>query len=126
MLDTGIIESLGSEKISIDEDMPVRLKKTLQKRLEHYESVPLNRGSSDAPDVAFASKTKDGDVSLEELVAHHRRIGGDLPADFHMSQESDGTRRLMDLLPAFLEVSSASSRGVYVVDELDPASLTRC
>jgi hypothetical protein len=118
LLDTGIID-LGSEKINLDENVTVRLKKTLQKKLEHSESVPLSRGSSDPLVVAFASKTKDGEVSLEELVAHHRRIGGDAPVSFHMSQESDGTRRLMDLLPAFLDVSSPSSRGVYVVDELD-------
>jgi len=118
LLDTGIID-LGSDKVDLDENATTRLKKTLQKKLEDSESVPLSRGPSDPLLVAFASRMKDGEVSLEELIAHHRKIGSDAPVDFHMSQESDGTRRLIDLLPAFLDVSSPDSRGVYVVDELD-------
>jgi hypothetical protein len=46
LLDTGIID-LGSDKVSPDENVTVRLKKTLQKKLEDSESVPLSRGPAD-------------------------------------------------------------------------------
>lgn len=36
-----------------------------------------------------------------------------------MRQESDGSQRIIDLLPAFLELSSESSKKVYVIDEVD-------
>jgi AAA15 family ATPase/GTPase len=36
-----------------------------------------------------------------------------------MRHESDGSQRLIDLLPAFLDVSDASSKKVYVIDEVD-------
>ena len=36
-----------------------------------------------------------------------------------MQQESDGTHRTIDLLPAFLEMADAGSNKVFVIDELD-------
>ena len=36
-----------------------------------------------------------------------------------MSQESDGSQRVIDLLPAFLMISAAKSRKVFVIDEVD-------
>ena len=36
-----------------------------------------------------------------------------------MRQESDGSQRVIDLLPAFLELSAAQSKKVYVIDEVD-------
>ena len=36
-----------------------------------------------------------------------------------MRQESDGTQRIIDLLPAFLDLSEQTSQKVYVIDEVD-------
>lgn len=36
-----------------------------------------------------------------------------------MSQESDGSQRLIDLLPAFVDLGNDDARSVYVIDELD-------
>jgi len=36
-----------------------------------------------------------------------------------MYQESDGSQRIIDLLPAFLEIAGADSKRVYVIDEVD-------
>ena len=36
-----------------------------------------------------------------------------------MRQESDGSQRVIDLLPTFLELSAAQSKKVYVIDEVD-------
>lgn len=36
-----------------------------------------------------------------------------------MRQESDGSRRVINLLPAFLELSVRDAKKVYVIDEID-------
>lgn len=36
-----------------------------------------------------------------------------------MRQESDGSQRVIDILPAFLEMSATNSKKVYVIDEVD-------
>lgn len=38
---------------------------------------------------------------------------------FDISWESDGSQRVIDLLPAFLTISEPSSNKIYVIDELD-------
>jgi AAA15 family ATPase/GTPase len=116
-LDTGIVE-VGSKNVRVDDnETAVMLKDLFQQRVGDGESMLL-RPDGVGP-LLVASRTKEGGVSVEELVTHHRKADSDVEVEFHMSQESDGTQRLMDLLPAFLDISSPSSRKVYVVDELD-------
>ena len=38
---------------------------------------------------------------------------------FDMKQESDGSQRVIDLLPSFLELSAIHSKKVFVIDEVD-------
>ena len=116
-LDTGVI-GLGSNDVAIgDLDMPSQAMEYFQKTLAGGRSVAQSKNSSGSRFVA--SKAADGGFSVRELVTRHQREDSNATMDFHMSQESDGTRRLMDLLPAFLDMSAPSSRRVYVVDELD-------
>jgi hypothetical protein len=114
-LDTGIL-NLGSKNIPVDDDDSRMLKDLFQDKLGDYESMPLSVDLSGPLFVAVRTK---GRVSVEEVMTRHKNTGSEALIEFHMSQESDGTRRLMDLVPAFLHVSSSSSRSVYVVDELD-------
>jgi AAA15 family ATPase/GTPase len=116
-LDTGIVD-LGTKDATIgDLDMPSQAMDLVQKDLVDGKSVALRKNLSGSRFVV--SKGAEGGLSVRELVTHHQREGNKATMDFHMSQESDGTQRLMDLLPAFLDISSPSSRRVYVVDELD-------
>lgn len=39
--------------------------------------------------------------------------------EFFMSEESDGTQRFVDLLPAFYDLGSADAPRVFVIDEID-------
>lgn len=39
--------------------------------------------------------------------------------EFFMSEESDGTQRFVDLLPAFYDLGTANSSRVFVIDEID-------
>ena len=59
-----------------------------------------------------------GVLEVRRIYATHRMTtGGDIP--FSMASESDGTRRMLDLIPAFAQLKSPGSRAVYVIDEID-------
>jgi AAA15 family ATPase/GTPase len=51
-------------------------------------------------------------------VTYHPNTDGS-EAKFEMRHESDGSQRVIDLLPAFLELSARVSRKVCVIDEVD-------
>ncbi len=58
-----------------------------------------------------------GELTLLKLKARHHLKDEEEHIDFEIENESDGTRRLMDLLPALLH--SKSSEKVYLIDEID-------
>lgn len=59
-----------------------------------------------------------GTLSIKKLQTQHRKKDGTL-ATFDIGDESDGTQRLVDLLPAFIQASAQKERRVYFIDELD-------
>lgn len=61
---------------------------------------------------------KDGDVIAMKRVAVHRMADG-AETLFDMSDESDGSKRLINLLPVFLDLGVDDAERVFVVDELD-------
>ena len=58
------------------------------------------------------------DIVAKQLATYHWDSSGD-EVRFAISQEADGTKRVIDLLPAFLDLAMAGSRRVYVIDEID-------
>jgi hypothetical protein len=64
----------------------------------------------------LVEKGKDTKVSLQSIHAEHVTEKGNLVA-LPFSEESDGTQRLTNLLPALHAAGSAL--GVYVIDEID-------
>ena len=61
---------------------------------------------------------KDGELVAKKLVTFHPKADG-TEVKFEMRQESDGSQRVIDLLPAFLDLSNVASKKVYVIDEVD-------
>lgn len=59
-----------------------------------------------------------GEIKAKKLMTKHLLADGSAEK-FEMSQESDGTRRLIDLLPAFVDLFSGTCQKTYIVDELD-------
>ncbi len=58
-----------------------------------------------------------GDVSAKEVrFQHSKKLDGGF-VDFSKSDESDGTQRLFDLIPALARL--AKHKGVWVIDEID-------
>ncbi len=59
------------------------------------------------------------DFSACRLVTLHNIKGEDRQISFDLSAESNGTRRLLQLMPALLDLHSGNSDRVFVIDELD-------
>ncbi|MFW0884742.1 AAA family ATPase [Candidatus Acidulodesulfobacterium sp. H_13] len=114
-LDTGITH-LGGQEIPFDNILlPDVVKNKLQEDIKegmtvHFLSSPTNE--------RFIITRKDGDLITKKLVTFHHMSDG-TEVKFDIRQESDGSQRIIDLLPAFLDVSSAGSKKVYVIDEVD-------
>ncbi|MCD8264450.1 MAG: ATP-binding protein [Tannerellaceae bacterium] len=56
------------------------------------------------------------EVFIKSLKISHKGKGGK-EADFDLDEESDGTRRLLDFIPAFKDIFSKEK--VYVIDEIE-------
>ena len=108
--DTGI-SRMDNVRVPI-EYIPEPVKNELQE-LDEGESVHLAGPSGEY----FRVTRKDGKLIASKCVTVHRT--DDAEISFDLTRESDGSQRLIDLLPAFLDLSSGASERVYVVDEMD-------
>ena len=59
-----------------------------------------------------------GKLQARKLVAFHRDASGKR-VEFETGQESDGTMRAIDLLPAFLTLSQSGCAATFLLDEID-------
>jgi AAA15 family ATPase/GTPase len=111
-LDTGI-SHLGGEVIPF-ENIPLSepLKMKLREELAEDATVKL------LADERFVVTRKNGELISKKLVTYHLNSDGS-ETKFDVRQESDGSQRVIDLLPAFLELSATQSKKVYVIDEVD-------
>lgn len=114
-LDTGITH-LGSEEIPFENiPLPDSLKTELQEKVEEGMTVRLREEPINA---RVAITREGGELIAKKLVSFHPKPDG-TEAKFEIYQESDGSQRVIDLLPAFLELSAQTSPKVYVIDEID-------
>jgi AAA15 family ATPase/GTPase len=113
-LDTGIAH-LGGEEIPFENiPLPDAVKMMLQEEVK--EGMPI-RLMSDKND-HFVFTRKNGELIAKKLVTYHPKTDG-TEAKFEIRQESDGSQRVIDLLPAFLELAAPGSKKVFVIDEVD-------
>ncbi|MCY3985420.1 MAG: ATP-binding protein [Candidatus Dadabacteria bacterium] len=112
-LDTGI-SSLNFEKIRFD-SIPLEegFKNKLKEEIKEGRYVEISVGSE-----RFVFTRTNGDVVANKLVTFHPKTDG-TDAKFEFHQESEGSRRVIDLLPAFLGEPAFGLNRVYVIDELD-------
>ena len=114
-LDTGI-SHLGGEEIPFESlPLPESIKMKLREELAEDMTVRL---LPELGNERFVVTRKNGELISKKLIAYHLNADGS-ETKFDMRQESDGSQRVIDLLPAFLELSAAQSKKVYVIDEVD-------
>ncbi len=114
-LDTGI-SHLGSEEIPLENiSIPEPLKTELQEEVKEGMAVRL---LMEPQTNRIVITRRDGELIAKRLVSFHPKSDG-TEARFEIYQESDGTQRIIELLPAFLDLSTQVSQRVYIIDEID-------
>jgi len=114
-IDNGI-SHLGVEEVPFENlVLPQPMKMKLMKELPECAVVRLvGEGINDRIVVG----RKNGELISKKLVTYHLNSDGS-ETKFDMRQESESVQRIIDLLPAFLELSIAQSTKVFVIDEID-------
>jgi AAA15 family ATPase/GTPase len=115
LLDTGIMH-LGGEEIPFKSiPYPIEVKQKIQEDVKEGITVRL---LNIANNQRLIITRKNGELKAKKLITYHPTSGGS-ETKFEIRQESDGSQRVIDLLPAFLEISVARAKRVYVIDEVD-------
>jgi uncharacterized protein len=114
-LDTGIVH-LGGEEMPFENiPVPKQMQQKLQEEVKEGSTMRILSGPSNE---RFVVTRKNGRLLAKKLITYHPNMDG-TESKFEMSQESDGSQRVIDLLPAFLMASAAKSSKVFVIDEVD-------
>lgn len=111
------IERLEEQEIPFDQYFGEDYKKSKENiliTLEEENSVSLYDPSLESNVVI--TKNDNGDVVVKKLIAQHLDING-IEVPFELQEESDGTRRLFDFIPALVSVLLTDV--TYIIDEID-------
>ena len=100
-------------------DFPLEnLPEDFKKELSNLDPTKCFGGFINDKDFVLAS-INEGKVKVQKLCTIHN-IADDNMVSFDFSSESDGTRRLIELFPILLALSSTESKNfVFLIDELD-------
>ena len=114
-LDTGIkyLEyiSIPFDNIPIPEDLKNKLREDVTKN----SAVRLHSMITNERYIILREKNE---LKAKKLVAYHSKSSGG-EEKFELQQESDGSLRVIDLLPAFLDLSITKNKKVYIIDEVN-------
>jgi AAA15 family ATPase/GTPase len=109
------IDDLGTELLSL-ENVPLSDDQKEKLRKEVTETTSALIVGPDGQ--RYSALMQDGEIRIAKLVSFHRSRKGD-PVRFEIPEESDGTQRFIDLLPALYELGASSYGKVVFIDELD-------
>lgn len=115
-LDIGIsriaLEEVPIDSIHLPESALTKLNQTVK------EGTTVRLLSAPEAERCFVSR-QGGKLTATKAVAYHSTAGGDL-VKFAIEMESDGARRIIDLLPLLLTLTSPPGQHkVFVIDEID-------
>jgi AAA15 family ATPase/GTPase len=114
-MDTGIC-SLGGEELDFDAlPAPPELLKKIKEDVQENKVLRFHLGTADN---RYIASLRDGEVIVKKLVSYHKDSDGE-KIRFDLQDESDGTLRILDLLPAFMAMSRSQKNCVFIIDELD-------
>jgi AAA15 family ATPase/GTPase len=112
--DTGI-SKIGLEKITtIEKMLSEEIIADMKKDLKDGEGGVVLNPITGKIDV----KKVNGELTIEKICTYHKDQENN-NIKFNIHQESDGTRRLIDLLPAFFDIIKLGANRVYFIDEFD-------
>ncbi len=96
--------------------IPQKLFLEIKDDLEDRQAVFINNPITGNRMVLFRDE---GEVKLVKIFTQHKCYEGEGLVTFDLEEESDGTRRLIELAPLFYELMSSNSDTVACIDELD-------
>lgn len=111
--DTGVVE-LGVETIDFEKyfgDDDEELKKELIKHVDSGKSVTIDTAAG-----GVIVTKEDRKYIVKKVVAHHLN-SDEIKVVFELSEESDGTQRLLDFIPAFHGMLDHGM--TFIIDEID-------
>jgi hypothetical protein len=115
--DTGIV-AIEADEVLLDgsvPDIPDSMKEDLERMVRDEKTNVFVAGPSN---MRYAvRRNDDGELVALKLKAKHPVRGSDDSVSFDFSEESDGTQRIVDLLPAMTSLLSQDK--VVIVDEID-------
>ena len=110
--DTGL-SGLKSEVIDIA-SFPQELIKELNTNLELGKSMQLQHNGKEY----YALRAIEGELTMYSLQSVHKLLSG-IEIQFDLENESDGTLRLLDILPLVLARASEIANRTFIIDEFD-------
>ncbi|MGM0653627.1 MAG: AAA family ATPase [Bacillota bacterium] len=114
-LDTGIVR-LGSEVLSFDNlPLPESVKTRLREEIKEGTTVTIHGVPMKQ---RYIVTRKNNKLIAKKLITYHSNTEGK-EIKFDIQNESDGSQRVIDLLPAFLDLLNKETSRVYVIDEID-------
>ena len=117
MLGTGVAKLVFMDVPLSNFSFPQEAIEDLKAQLHSVnQQAAMLRIGDGRPTVVFC---QNGELVAQQLISVH--IGSDSQTEFpfDLQDDSDGTVRVIDLLPCFLEASKQGSERVFVIDELD-------
>ena len=114
-LDTGLA-CLGGEDVPVENlGLPDEVKVKLNEDVPEGATVHL---WAEHLKERFVVRREGAELHIKRLVAFHDNEKGER-IRFDMRHESDGTQRVIDLIPGFLDLLSDDEPRVYIIDEID-------
>lgn len=113
------IEQLENQSMPFDlAPIPPEMKDQVAKALQAGEKHQMIMIRNPIDRSRFIFLRDEGEIKALKLTTSHKDRNG-ASVNFELAEESEGTERLIDLLPAFFELSDPSSDKVFFIDELD-------
>ncbi len=109
----------GIELVDVDfekvTDIPDEIKKEILSDISENSKAFI---TSPENEVSYAiDRDKSGDIRVFKMMTKHLARGAKLPILFEVSDESDGTQRIMEFIPAMMDLMKNDN--VFVIDEID-------
>ena len=113
---TGIagLETKKVDFFSNEVDLPKSIKEDIANDIKRGENAIISSFDNIRYNI---SKDKKGDVHAMKLMTSHKLKNENKFINFEIQEESDGTQRIIDLVPALMEVSKDNK--VFIIDEIE-------
>jgi uncharacterized protein len=115
------IDGIEAEEVELDFDryFPNMSKTEREDFLQEFSEIDKDAALMDNDDGKqyLIYKNEMSEIKLVRLITQHRHANGDL-TDFSIEEESEGTQRLIHLIPALFMLKEESEKVIFI-DELD-------